>query len=469
MRTVDSQLVDRIQNLRLLRRFTITPIAFMFVCLAALTMACSAAPTGQASGSGSAAAGGTGGAGRAGRGGRGTAINVETATLKRISIPRRVDLSGTLLSPDQAKVSSEAAGVVLDVAVQLGTEVKPGDVLVRLAPREIELALERSESALRQTEAQLGIDRSQDRQPPPDEQIASVRQAIANRDDARATMARAELLSAQGIMSKVDLQTAETRLKVAEANYQASLDNVHALKAALQDRRAAYELAQKKLADTAIKAPVAGSIAERLVQPGEFIRENTPVVTIVQMNPLKFRTAAQEKYAALLKPGQPIDFEVEAFPGKTFKGKIAYISPAIDQTTRTFVVEAIVENTDRSLKPGFFAKGTVLTHTDDDVLAALDDTVSTLAGVSTVYVIEGAKARQQQVTLGERQGDLVEILSGLKGDETLASSNLNQLATGTSVRVAGAGGEGAAGSNGDGGRRGGGRGRGETNNQGGRQ
>jgi hypothetical protein len=86
-----------------------------------------------------------------------------------------------------------------------------------------------------------------------------------------------------------------------------------------------------------------------------------------------------------------------------------------------------------------------------------------------VYVIEGAKARQQQVTLGERQGDLVEILSGLKGDETLASSNLNQLATGTSVRVAGADGEAAAGSNGDGGRRGGGRGRGQTNNQGGRQ
>jgi len=454
-------------------------------CLAACLSACSAAPAGQAAGGAGANGAGAGGAGRtggggaatgtgrAGRGGRGgPAINVQTATLKRISIPRRVDLSGTLLSPDQAKVSSEAAGIIREVLVQLGTEVKPGDVLVRLDPREIQLALERAESALRQTEAQLGIDRSQDRQPPPDEQIASVRQAAANRDDAKSTMARAEQLSSQGLMSKVDYQSAETRLKVAEANYQAALDNVHALKAALQDRRAAYELAQKKVGDTAIKTPVAGSVSERLVQPGEFIRENTQVVTVVQMNPLKFRTAAQEKYAALIKAGQPVDFNVEAFQGRTFKGRIAFVSPAVDQTTRTFVVEAIVENTDRSLKPGFFAKGTVLTHTDDDVLATADDTVSTLAGVSTVYVIEDGKARQQQVTLGERQGDLVEVLSGLKGNETLASSNLNQLATGTSVRVGDADGEGAAQSSGSGaggGRRGGGRGRSQTNNQGGRQ
>ena len=70
-------------------------------------------------------------------------------------------------------------------AVQLGTEVRAGDVLVRLEPRELQLALDRAESALRQVEAQLGIDRAQDKQPPPDEQIASVRQAIANRDDAR--------------------------------------------------------------------------------------------------------------------------------------------------------------------------------------------------------------------------------------------------------------------------------------------
>jgi RND family efflux transporter MFP subunit len=339
------------------------------------------------------------------------------------------------VSPDQARVSSEVAGIIMDVPVQLGTEVRVGDALVRLEPRELALALERAESALHQVEAQLGIDRAQDKQPPPDEQIASVRQAVANRDDARAAFARAQELSNRGLLSQVDRDTADTRLKVAEANYQAAVDNVRSLKASLQDRRAAFELAQKKLSDAVIRAPVSGSIAERLVQPGEYIRENTPVATIVQMNPLKLKTAIQEKNAAVIKVGQPVDFVVEAFTQTVFHGKVAYVSPAVDQATRTFPVEVLVENTDRSLKPGFFAKGSVLTRVDENVLAAPDDAVSTLAGVSTVFVVEEGKSRQQQVTLGVRKGNLVEIIEGLKGHEILATSNVNQLATGTRVRT----------------------------------
>jgi RND family efflux transporter MFP subunit len=397
----------------------------MILALAVAAVACDKAASGQGG-----SAGGRGGRGRA------QAVATETATVQRIVVQREVDLSGTLLSPDQAKVSSEVAGIVRDVPVQLGTEVRAGDLLVRLEPRELQLALDRAEGQLHQIEAQLGVDHAQTKRPPADDQIASVRQAMANRDDARNTFTRAQQLHARGLMSQVDFDTADTRLKVADANYQASIDNVQALKATLQDRRAAFELAQKKVADAAIKAPVSGSVAERLVQPGEFIRENTPVATIVQMNPLKLKTAIQEKHAGLIRPGQEVAFAVEAFPGRMFTGTVAYVSPAVDQATRTFAVEALVENTDRVLKPGFFAKGVVRTHRDADVLAVAEDAISTLAGVSTVYVIEGGKARQQQVTLGARQDKLVEIASGLKGDELLATSNLSQLATGVSVHTA---------------------------------
>jgi len=423
----------------------------VLIALSVVTAACQ-----QTSGQTSAGAGG-----RGGRGGRGQAVGIETTTVQRMSVQREVDLSGTLLSPDQAKISSEVAGIIREVPVQLGTEVRSGDVLVRLEPRELQFALDRAESALRQVEAQLGIDRARDKQPPEDDQIASVRQATANRDDARAAFERAQQLNGRGLLTRADRDTAETRLKVTEANYQAALDTVHSLKASLQDRRASFELAQKKLADAVIRAPVAGSVSERLVQPGEFIRENTPVATIVQMNPLKLKSAIQEKHASLIRPGQGVEFDVEAFLNRKFKGKIAYVSPAVDQATRTFAVEALVDNADRQLKPGFFAKGVVLTHVDDKVLAVQEDAVSTLAGVSTVYVIEDGKARQQQVTLGARQNKLVEVTSGLKGDETLATSNLSQLATGVSVYVddegggePGAGlGRGARGS-GQGGRRG---------------
>jgi RND family efflux transporter MFP subunit len=398
-----------------------------FVIIAAVSLAATACEktSGQAAGPG----------GRGGRAGRGQAIATQATQVQRMSVQREVDLSGTLLSPDQAKISSEVAGIIREVRMQLGTEVKAGDVLVRLEPSELQFALDRAESALRQVEAQLGIDRRQDKAPPADEQIASVRQAAANRDDARNAFDRAQMLNSRGLLTQADRDTAETRLKVAEANYQATLDTVHSLKASLQDRRASYELAQKKLADAVIKTPVAGSIAERLVQPGEYIRENTQVATIVQMNPLKLKTAIQEKNASVIKPGQTVEFDVEAFTNRKFQGKIAYVSPAVDQATRTFGVEALVDNADRQLKPGFFAKGVVLTRVDDNVLAVPEDAISTLAGVSTVYVLENGKARQQQITLGARKGKLVEVTSGLTGNETLATTNLSQLATGVAVHV----------------------------------
>jgi RND family efflux transporter MFP subunit len=365
------------------------------------------------------------------------AVSITTSSVPRISIQRQVELAGTLTSPDQAKVSSEVAAIVREIPVELGTRVRRGDVLVRLDQKELTLAVERAESALRQVEAQLGLDRSKDRQPPPDDQIATVQQAAANRDDARAAFKRAEQLNSRGLLAQVDRDTAETRMKVAEAAYLSALDNVHSLRAALQDRRAAYDLAQKKLNDTIIRSPVDGAIAERLIQPGEYIRENTPVVTIVQINPLKLKTAVQERYAGAIKAGQGVQFTVEAFPGRTFEGKVAYVGPAIDQATRTFPIEALIENPTGDLKPGFFAKAAVATKLDSEVIAVPEDAVSQLAGVSSVFVVEGGKVRQQNITLGARKDQMFEVVEGLKGTETLATSNLSQLATGTAVQAEG--------------------------------
>jgi RND family efflux transporter MFP subunit len=387
----------------------------------------------------------TSASGQATRGGRGQAVPVQTATVQRISIQRSVDLSGTLISPDQAKVSSEVAGVVQDVDVVLGQEVRQGQVLVHIAPRELELALQRAESALKQTEAQLGIEDEEDRHLPPDDQVAAVRTAVAGRDDARAQANRAESLATQGLISTADLEAARTHLKVADAAYEAAIETVHSLKASLEDRRATYVLAQKKLNDASIKAPVPGSVSERLVQPGEFIKEDTPVITLVQVDPLKLSTAVQEKYAGVIRPGMQVEFTVESFPNETFRGRIVSVSPAVDMQTRTFPIEAEVPNQDRRLKPGFFAKGAILTKVDDNVIAVPENAVSTLAGVSTVFVIENGQVKPQEVAVGAHQNRETEIVDGLKGDERLATTNLNQLAAGVSVTGPGTGGTDAAG------------------------
>jgi RND family efflux transporter MFP subunit len=371
------------------------------------------------------------------KGGGGPAVPIRTTTVQRMAVQRQVDLAGTLLSPDQARVSSEAAGIVRRVLVDIGSEVRAGDPLVRLDTQELSLALTRAESALRQTRAQLGMLGPVDGTDgvPADDDISSVRNALATRDDARLAETRARTLSSRGLISPVDLQTAETRLKVAEAAYQSAVDNVRGQKALLQDRRAAYDLAVKKLNDAVVRAPIAGMISERTVQTGEYIGERTPVVTIVQITPLKLRTGVQEKHAGIVQPGLDVEFRVESFGDTLFHGKIAHVSPALDQTMRTFTVEAMVDNADRRLKPGFFAKGVILTRRDENVIAAPDSAVSTFAGVSSVYVVKDGRIAQQNVTLGVRQGNLWEIVEGLKGDEVLANNRLNELATGTRIEL----------------------------------
>ncbi len=408
-----------------------------------------------------------GGGGGRGRGGGGQVVNVQTAPIQRISIQRSVDLSGTLTSPDQAHVSSEVAGIVRDVLFEIGQEVTVGQELVRLDATELNLALQRAESALRQTEAQLGIDASRSDQIPPDDQIAAVRTAAANREDARAQLARAQELINKGLMSRAELDTVQTRVKVSDAAYQSAVESVQALKASLQDRKASYDLAKKKLSDAVIKAPVPGAVSERTVQRGEYIRENTQVVTIVRMNPLKLKTAVQEKYANLIRQNQIVDFKVEPYPDDMFHGKIAYISPSVDQASRTFNAEILVDNPANKLKPGFFAQGQIQVSRDENVLAVPEETVSMLAGVSSVYVINNGVVKQTSIRTGEHEGKFIEVLEGLKGDEILASSNLNELVSGT--RVGGGDEEGAGGSDatGNGGERRGGRGGGKGGKRGG--
>lgn len=412
---------------------------YSFICLLCAVLAVSSC--GGNSGPQTTQAAGQGGQrGQTGqRGGRGSGqsgIEVRSAGIQRISIQRQIELSGNLASIDQVKVSTEVAGTVIFANIDLGKEVRAGEVLVKLDDRELQLARDRAESALKQTEAQLGLDPTKPNVIPPDEQIASVRTAIANRDDAKLKFAQTQDLVGKGLVPRTDLDTNETKVKVTEAILQSSLESVRSLKASLQDRRATLQLAQKKIEDATVKAPVNGVVSERLVQRGEFIRENTQIATIVQLNPLQLRTAVQEKFSNLIRTNLPVQFAVEPFPGQTFTGRIINISPSIDQQTRTFAVEVQVENANRKLKPGFFAKGIILTERDNNVMALPEEAVSTLAGVSSVFVIDNGVIRQQSVTLGTHEGKFFEILDGLTGNEMVAISNLNQLVTGTKVLAA---------------------------------
>ena len=168
-----------------------------------------------------------------------------------MAVQRQVDLAGTLLSPDQAQVSAEAAGVVRQVLVEIGREVRVGDPLVRLEPRSWRWRWRapRARCGRPAPSSACPIRRPRTMRRRPTTRSGRCSNALANRDDARASAERAKTLAARGLISPVDLQTADTRLKVAEAAYQSAVDTVRGQKALLQDRRASYDLAVKKLDD----------------------------------------------------------------------------------------------------------------------------------------------------------------------------------------------------------------------------
>src|SRR5437867_10910905 len=129
------------------------------------------------------------------------------------------------------------------------------------------------------------------------------------------------------------------------------------------------------------------------------------------MNPLKLKTGIQEKYTNSSRQNLSVDFMVEPYPKEMFHGKIAFISPAVDQSTRTFAVEILVDNPAHKLKPGLFAKGSVLLGNDTNVLAVPEDTVSNLAGISSVFVVQNGVIKQTTIETGEHNGKLIEIVN----------------------------------------------------------
>jgi membrane fusion protein (multidrug efflux system) len=143
-------------------------------------------------------------------------------------------------------------------------------------------------------------------------------------------------------------------------------------------------------------------------------------MVIVSIDPLRVRLKVPEKMAAWAKVGQQVSVSVDAFADRTFTGRLSRINPSVDQQTRTFEVEALIDNHDNSLKPGFFAKAIIPSDKIDNALFLPQDALLYVYGVYKVFVVEGGILKEKEVKLGERIGDEVEIIEGLASGERVA-------------------------------------------------
>jgi multidrug efflux pump subunit AcrA (membrane-fusion protein) len=333
-------------------------------------------------------------------------------------VQRTVDSVGSLFPFEEVTVGSEVEGRVAQVYVDVGDRVAAGRPLVKIVPVEHALALEQERAALEQIRARLtapGGDALTDAR-----DAAEVKRAAADRTDAEQKYLRAKELFAEGLIARGTFDEAEARYNGARAGYDMALQNVMTLRAQAVQRTASVALADKKLRDTVIRAPFAGQVKDRMVSPGQYVKVQTPVMVIVDNGRLRARLKVPEKLAGWVAVGQPVKVQVEAWPERAFQGTVSRMNPSVDPQTRAFDVEALLDNAEGLLKPGFFARASISSSHVDSALVVPQDALRYQYGVYKVYTVEQSALRETEVKIGAREGQDVEVVSGVKDGDRVA-------------------------------------------------
>lgn len=387
----------------------------LLVALAAAAGACSKSETAEA------------------RSSEGTPKPVAVTAVKKDSVRRTIDVVGTLTAVDQVTVSSEAEGKVRAILADLGDRVRAGQALVQLDNEKQQYTFEQQQAALARTLAQYGA-------PDPEhlpeiENTPDVRRANADLVQATRAYDRANELFKRTLVSQQDFEDARAALQGKKAAYDVSLQNARNLRASIQASEAAMKLAARQLRDTDIRAPFDGYVEKRLVNLGELVKAQMPVMAIVKLDPLKVTAEIPEKMAPWIADGRPVELHVDAYPSQTFAGKVTRISPAVNTSTRAFPFEAVVPNSDAALKPGTFARVHVESGKVDDILTLPYGALQYRYGVNRVFVVNAGRLNMRELQVGERLGDRIEVVSGVKEGEQVATTDVETLNDGALVAV----------------------------------
>jgi len=192
-------------------------------------------------------------------------------------------------------------------------------------------------------------------------------------------------------------------------------------------------LAGKSLRDAVVRAPFRGLVADRFVTEGEYVRPDTRVATVVEIDPLRLELSVPEAAVGALQAGGEVAFQVAAFPGQTFRGRVRYIGPAVRRQSRDLLVEAVVANKDRRLLPGMFATARLATGSEPRPVVPAA-AVKRDGDTDRVYVVAGGRLEERLVSLAAPDGDGVVVNAGLRSGERVASPVSPALFDGARVR-----------------------------------
>jgi RND family efflux transporter MFP subunit len=321
----------------------------------------------------------------------------DTALVVRGPVETGPALSGTLQPQVQATVRAQAAGTVLEALAQPGETVRGGQTIARIDTAALNEGLTSARAAV--NTARSGL-------------------TLAQREEERQ-----RILGAEGVVAARDVEIARQQVVAARAQ--------------LAQAEAQLSTVRQQLGNTRVTAPFTGVVSDRPVNAGDVVQPGTAVYTIVDPSSLELEASVPAERLSALQIGAPVEFSVNGFPGRAFRGRIARINPAADPATRQVRVYAEIPNEQAELVGGLFAEGRVTTRSQIG-LTVPDTAIDRRMGRPAVVRVQDGKVQRVEVELGlaDEQAQRIEIRRGVKEGDVVLVGAAQELTPGTPVRLA---------------------------------
>jgi len=325
------------------------------------------------------------------------AVSVKVAPVVRSGIRSTIHAVGTVKAINQAKISAKIPGKIEKILVDEGDSVSAGHTLLSLEKTELILTV-------RQAKAAVGM-------------------AEANFSKATTAWERAQELLEKGIASKEQYDFAKSAFEVAEAS--------------VTQAKADFGLAQHQLENAAVTTLFGGTVIQKHVDIGERVAPGQPLFEVAQIDPVEIEAGVSDRRFSELKPGQPSAIMVDGYPRLSFTGEVKKIQPIIDPTTRTFKVTIGVANPEELLKPGMFARVEIEIDYHPDALVMPKAATLEEEGKYFAVAVRNDRAHRAEIVLGFRDGDMIEVLSGLSEGDQVVLEGAYALAQDAPLQISG--------------------------------
>jgi RND family efflux transporter MFP subunit len=347
-------------------------------------------------------------------------IAVQTAAAATVAWPAVYEATGTVRARTASTLSSRVMGYVREVRFQAGDHVRAGQLLVVIEAKDLDAQRAQAEAGVREARGALP------------EVAGAVASAQANLDLATQTFARMKDLFEKKSVSNQEFDEASARFKVARAGREMAIAKREQLQARIRQAEEAQRAAGVMLNYAGIKAPFAGTVTGKRVEPGVLATPGMPLATIEQAGVYRLETQVEESRIARMRVGQPVSVSIDSLD-KTVAARVSEIVPAVDAASRAFLVKIDIPGVPQ-LRSGLFGRARFPLGARQ-VLAIPAAALVDRGQVQSVYVVEDGRARNRLVTTGARHEEQVEVLSGLNASEKVVNPAPLTITDGARVEV----------------------------------